>query len=286
MVPLLHCLIGSKNNLLDKFCDVIDEFIEKISPDKFKLARALTKYNLIIIKTVKKRDTFDEAPEGKTLKSLQVWLASCRRTLKTIVQAARTNNDDDVPPSPPPINTAILHADILMKEQELMPLMTVQQEIVDRSKQTRRLYSEQQKNLCVLQSSKAESAASLEMKLFKMLKGIGVKQSSYHGGSLNGEDIKKVINNATYLFGEFSLFLKLGKRDNCELSNKNIHGVCHYFQTVFVLWDGVFSFARKINPMEEDVQMYGQFVGTAVTGHVNLGLTITLKVHLMLKLVW
>jgi hypothetical protein len=65
-----------------------------------------------------------------------VWPASCRHTLKTIVQAARTNNDDDVPPSPPPVNAAILHADILMKEQELTPLMTVQQEMVDRLKQT------------------------------------------------------------------------------------------------------------------------------------------------------
>ncbi len=82
------------------------------------------------------------------------------------------------------------------------------------------------------------------------------------------------------------MFLKLGKRDNCELSNKSIDGVCHHFQTVFVLWDGAFSFARKINPMEENAQMFRQFVDAAVTGHVNLGLTITPKVHLMLKHVW
>ncbi len=112
MDPLLHCLIEIGNNLLGKFCDVINEFIEKNKPRKIKLARAHTNYNLIIIETIKKRDAFDEAPEGKKLKSLQVWLASPRRTLKTIVQAARTNNDDDVPPSPPTNNMAILHADI------------------------------------------------------------------------------------------------------------------------------------------------------------------------------
>jgi hypothetical protein len=64
MVPLLHCLIRIDNNLLDKFCDVMNEFIEKISTDEIKLACALTNYNLIIIKTAKKRDAFDEAPEG------------------------------------------------------------------------------------------------------------------------------------------------------------------------------------------------------------------------------
>jgi hypothetical protein len=150
--------------------------------------------------------------------------------------------------------------------------------MVDRLKQMRRLYSELQKNLRMLQSSKAKSAASLEMKLFKVLKGIGVEQSSYHGGSL--------INNATYLFGQFSLFLKLGKWDNFELSNDAIDALCQHYQMVFVLWDGAFSFARKINPTKEDAQMYRRFVDAAVTGHVNLGLTITPKVHLMLKHGW
>ena len=105
---------------------------------------------------------------------------------------------------------------------------------------------------------------------------------SYHGGSLNGKDIKKVTYNVTYLFGEFSLFLKLGKWDNCEFSDA-IDALCQHFQSVFVLWDGAFSFARKINPPEEDAQTYGRFVDAPVTGHVNIGLTITPKVHLMLK---
>jgi hypothetical protein len=158
--------------------------------------------------------------------------------------------------------------------------------MVDRLKQMRQPYSEQQNNLHVLQSSNAKSAAGLETKLFKVLKGIGIGQSSYHGGSLNGKNIKKVISNAINLFGKLSLFSKLGKRDNCELSNTHIDGVCHYFQTIFVLWNGAFSFARKINPMEEDAQMYRQFVDASVTGHVNLGLTITPRVHFMLKHVW
>jgi hypothetical protein len=49
MVPLLHCLIGIGNNLLDKFFDMINEFITKLSTDKIKLAHALTNYILIII---------------------------------------------------------------------------------------------------------------------------------------------------------------------------------------------------------------------------------------------
>jgi hypothetical protein len=157
--------------------------------------------------------------------------------MKKIGQEAETaNNYDSVPPPPPPpVDVAILNADILRKEQALKPLMAIQQKMVDRLKQTRHLYSEQQKNLRVLQSSKAKPTASLETKLLKVLKGIVVKQSSNYSGSLNGKDIKKVINNAIYLFGEFLSILKLGKHDNCELNDDAIDALCQHFQSVFCL---------------------------------------------------
>ena len=115
------------------------------------------------------------------------------------------------------------------------------------------------------------------------MKKIGVEQSSYHGGSLNGKDIKNVMNNVSCLFDKFSLIFKSGKQINCELGDDNIDTLCRHFQSVFLLWDGVFSYARTINPTENDVIAYQQFVDAAVIGHVSLGLTITPKAHLMLK---
>ena len=41
-----------------------------------------------------------------------------------------------------------------------------------------------------------------------MLKEIGVELSSYHGGSLNGKDIKKVMNNASNMFDQFAAIFK------------------------------------------------------------------------------
>jgi hypothetical protein len=111
------------------------------------------------------------------------------------------------------------------------------------------------------------------------VKKIGVEQSSYHGGSLNGKDIKNVMNNVSCLFDKFSLIFKSGKQINCELGDDNIDTLCRHFQSVFLLWDGVFSYARTINPTENDVIAYQQFVDAAVIGHVSLGLTITPKVH-------
>jgi hypothetical protein len=91
------------------------------------------------------------------------------------------------------------------------------------------------------------------------------------------------MNNSSYLFGEFSSIFKIGKQSNCELSDDAIAALCQHFQSVFLLRDGAFSFARTIYPMQNDVIAYQQFVDAAVNGHVSLGLTITPKVHLMLK---
>jgi len=70
---------------------------------------------------------------------------------------------------------------------------------------------------------------------------------------------------------------------DCELDNKCIDALCQHFKLVFLLWDGAFSLARKKNPTTEDAKQYQQFIGIAVIEHVNLGLTITPKVHLMFK---
>jgi len=50
----------------------------------------------------------------------------------------------------------------------------------------------------------------LETKMFRVLKSIGVELTRYHGGSLMGKDIKKVMDNASYIFDEFKKILKDG----------------------------------------------------------------------------
>jgi hypothetical protein len=45
-----------------------------------------------------------------------------------------------------------------------------------------------------------------------VLKEIGVELSSYHGGSVNGKDIKKVMINASHIFDQFAVIFQEGKR--------------------------------------------------------------------------
>ncbi len=63
----------------------------------------------------------------------------------------------------------------------------------------------------------------------------------------------------------------------------NIDALCLQFREVFVLWDGAFSLARTINPVEADMQIYRLYVDAAVQGSKDLQCTVTPKVHLMLE---
>jgi len=147
----------------------------------------------------------------------------------------------------------------------------------------RHTLSDQQLKLKVMQTAKAKKHDSIETKMFKVLKEIGVELASYHGGSLNGKDIIKVMNNATYVFDKFAAIFTEGKRPDCVLTDTEINALCVHFREVFMLWDGAFSLARTVNPTEEDMLTYQSYVDAVVKGILDLQCTITPKVHLMLK---
>jgi hypothetical protein len=141
----------------------------------------------------------------------------------------------------------------------------------------------QQNKLKTMRTSKVRAHDSIETKMFSVLKELDIELSSYHGGSLNGKDIKKVMNNACHIFDTFSTIFKEGKRPTCVLSDANIDALCLQFREVFVLWDGAFSLARTINPVEVDMKIYPLYVDAAVQGSKDLQCTVTPKVHLMLE---
>ena len=134
-----------------------------------------------------------------------------------------------------------------------------------------------------MRSAKKKTSVSLETKVFEVLKEIRVELTSYHGGSLTGKDIQKVMNKATYLLDKFSLILKAGKWEKSEYDDDDIDRLCQSFKLCFELWDAAFSLARKYEPTGDNAAMYQRFVDAAVNRHIQLGLSVTPKVHLMHK---
>jgi hypothetical protein len=115
-----------------------------------------------------------------------------------------------------------------------------------------------------------------------VLKVVGVELARYHGGSLIGKDVKRVMQHVDYIFDEFATILKNNKKSDCEMSDEDIDQMCQRYSNLLLLWDGAFSYARKIDPSQQDIEQYQQFVTAAVNCHQAVGCTITLKVHLML----
>jgi hypothetical protein len=153
----------------------------------------------------------------------------------------------------------------------------------DKLQKARKTLASQQGKLKEMRRTKVRGQLSIETKVFRVLKEIGVELSSYHGGSLNGKDIKQVMNNASHIFDQFAVIFQEGKRKDCLLSDDGIKEMCMHFREVYVLWDGAFSLARKFAPTDEDCETYQKFVNAALKGSMLLQCSITPKMHSMLR---
>ena len=83
--------------------------------------------------------------------------------------------------------------------------------MVNKLKKARRTLADHQAILKEMRLVKIQGQQSIETKAFKELNKIGGKLGSYHGGSLNGKDIKKVMNNASNIFDQFAAIFRGGE---------------------------------------------------------------------------
>ena len=166
---------------------------------------------------------------------------------------------------------------------KLIPLQNFRDNMVNKLKKARCTLTDHQAKLKEMWKAKVRGQQSIETKVLKVLKEIGVELSSYHGGSLNGKDIKKVMNNASHFFDQFAAIFMGGKREECLLADADIDSMCLHFWEVYVLWDGAFSLARIINPAYEDAETAQTFILAAVSGSKILQCPITPKIHAMLR---
>jgi hypothetical protein len=270
MIPLLHCKKGIGNQILDKLCDIINKYIESYAPGKEAIQSSIPVIKQIIADTAKERDEWDESVNGRNRKTLIRTVATYCKPCEVMVASGEMLNNEQ-------------ESTHKMNESTLKDLREFRNQIVKKLDKARTILADQQLKLKVMQTNKTKSQQSIETKIFKVLQEIGVELSSYHGGILNGKDIKKKMNNASHVFDNFSLTFKEGKREDCVLLDTEIESLCLHFCKMFDLWDGAFSLAQTVNPMEIDALTYQKYVLAAVKGSKALECTITPKVHMMLK---
>jgi hypothetical protein len=269
--PILHCEIGIGNLHFELFRDIINEHIEIYAPGEQSIRLAIPTLKQIIASTSTQRDEWDNSPEGNSWKRLKRAVAAYHKRRETRVEFEWIANDDE--------EVSTYESNVI----KLKHLQNLRDVIVEKLKKARRTLANQQTKLKEMRRAKVRGQQSIETKVFKVLKEIGVELSSYHGGSLNGKDIKKVMNNASHIFDQFAAICKEGKREDCLLTDADIDCMCLHFWEVYVLWDGAFSLARTINPTDEDADTYQRFVLAALHGSKILQCPITPKVHTMLR---
>jgi hypothetical protein len=283
IVPLLHCEIGIGNQLLGKLRDIVNEHIESMTLAEAQIRSSIPLLRDIIEEIVDKRDAWDECPDqGKKMNRLARGMTTNRQK-QEYYRKQLEREDSDVNIEYVMSKISELEMQYTHDEEEHRPLRTLRDNLANKLMKTRKAVSIQLNKLKDMRSEKVKKMESIETKMFKVLKAVGVELSAYHGGSLNGKDIQKVMHNASHIFDSFATIFKEGKRPNCSLTDEDIEQLCLHFREVFVLWDGAFSVGRTEHPTESDFVAYRLYVDAAVQGSIVLGCSITPKIHAMVK---
>jgi hypothetical protein len=178
-------MIGVGNQLLDMLRDIINEHLEHMTRTEERIRASIPLLKKIIAETAVNRNSFDDSDHGKLLKKLKrnvalhsPLLSVSEASSATATAAYANSNADDT-------NT----------ETDEINLRTLDEfrnrEFVEKLSKARKMVTDQQLKLKTMRTSKVKDQQSIETKIFKVLKEIGVELSSYHGGGLNGKDIKK-----------------------------------------------------------------------------------------------
>lgn len=168
-------------------------------------------------------------------------------------------------------------------EEKIKPLEQKLKEITNKISKAKKYKTSLNDKIKEFAQTRKRSGDGIESEMFPVLKSYGIEVQAYHGGSLHGKDVQKLMNNASDIFASFATILKDHKKDGCEFNDTSIESECKRYAQLCVLWDGAFSYASKINPTRDDINLYQRFVTAAVHLHVKLGMNVTPKVHLMWK---
>jgi len=163
--------------MLEKLRNIINEYIESYAPGEESIRSSIPVLKQIITVTAKQRNEWDESDDGTKRKTLMKTVATYRRHHEVMVASGEMLNHEQ----------EITHK---MNESTLKELTDFRNRMVHKLDKARNTLSDQQLKLKTMRTNKVKGQLSIETKVFKVLKDIGVELNSYHGGSLNGKDIK------------------------------------------------------------------------------------------------
>ena len=166
--------------MLDMLRDIINEHLENMTPTEERIRASIPHLKKIIAKTTVNRNSFNDSDDGKLLKKLKhnVTLHSP----PTIAIAIAV----DISPTTTANANANANANDTNTETDEIKLRMLEKfknrEFVEKISKARKMLTGQQLKLKTMRTAKVKDQQSIETKIFKGLKEIGVELSSYDGG--------------------------------------------------------------------------------------------------------
>ncbi|KAL7454029.1 hypothetical protein ACHAWC_005670 [Mediolabrus comicus] len=117
----------------------------------------------------------------------------------------------------------------------------------------------------------------------KILQRYGIERSAYHGGQINGVDVRTLMEDAKGIMGEICIFLCTQLTEHSSISADEIGKLCKDCEVYLSLWDAAFAAVHEDNPSDEHCDNTQELIDLAMANHRALGFSVTPKTHGMEK---
>ena len=262
--PLLHLEMGMVNQAFDSFEDWVDDKVEVIPPAekeaRKELINAIEKHDLAIEekKEVEGTTGIEIRQKNGTLNLIK---AQLRRTYLSAAQRTELNVQLTL------VDTFISD---LKKQQKLAK---------DKVKDCQTSLSNARKKLATLREERGKPEASISAEIDMILDKYNASRAAYHGGDFNGVSCRRIVGNSDEIVKEIQKILHMKKDETC--TDEMIDEKVKQLELTLGLLDAAFYYLNIVHPTADEKEKASQAVSALSRHWRDIGLSITLKAHVM-----
>ena len=248
--PVLHEQIGLVNKSLKHMNDWAEKYVEKLPEGHVETRDELLDSEKARSEIIRDYEAFvqDHCPR---LEGLQEQL------------------DDE----PLLEDLAILEIEINDLEEEKALLQDAKNKAITRVATANKKYRS-------MRTQRGKKVEGFAYQLDRCLQQVGAKREAYHGGDLNGNSARTVMEESEQFFDKVHVALLAVKHDECELTNEQLQQIMESYRQLYTLLGTCFSLLRQILPTENDLEHLEDSIDLARKLWVSeLSISCTPKAH-------
>jgi len=267
---VLHAQMGVGNKILNYLLDEAERKVENTPAEMVALRNDLVRAETKFAEPVEYKNRWEKDDNGgKRLASLEGKLTRRKANLE------RPNLSAD--------QIDRIEGEIHGFKDEIEELNLTQLNIRDTVEVKKDARKEASKQLDEFTKKWKKTDESIYSGIDKILQRHGIERCAYHGGQINGVDVRTLMENAKEILGEICVYLCNQLTDQSSISADDIGKLCKDCEEYLSLWDAAFSFVHEDNPSDDHCDKTQERIDLAMNKHRELGFNVTPKTHGMEK---